>query len=132
MGWGQDSVPDISTEILWSAELYHSVSYQNSTKWSFLVVKGYRGIKLCSLSAKAKNKYNYLHTAYITIIHHINITLQWLTPLLHIRDVLGAYLGLETSWLAFCIFLSPPDKCQSSSLIQAVTNSTCFPILIHY
>jgi len=69
-----------------------------------------------------------LHSAYITIIHLTKITLQGLTPLLHIQDVLDSYLGLETRCLAFCVLLSAPDKCQDRSLIQAVTNSTCFPI----
>ena len=72
--------------------------------------------------------YKNLHTAYITIIHHIKITLQRLTPLLHIQDVLDSYPGLETRCLAFCVLLSAPDKCQDRSLIQAATNSTCFPI----
>ena len=102
-GLGQGSIPDISNEILCLVELYDSVSYQKSVKCSFLVMEGCGGTKLCSLSAKAKNKYSYLHTAYVTVIHHINITLQGLTPLFH--------LGLETRCLAFCVLLSAPDKC---------------------
>jgi len=34
----------------------------------------------------------------------------------------------ETRCLDFCVLLSAPDKCQDRSLIQAVTDSTCFPI----
>ena len=82
-------------------KLYHSASSQKSTKCSLLVLKADRDIKLCSLSVKPNNKYNYLHTAYIAITHHINTTTQWLILLLHILNVLGSYLGLETSWLDF-------------------------------
>lgn len=109
-------------------KLYHSASSQKSTKCSLLVSKADRDIKLCSLSVKPNNKYNYLHTAYIAITHHINTTTQWLTLLPHILMYLVHILAWRLADWIFCACLSLPDKCQDSSLIETVTTSTCYPI----
>jgi hypothetical protein len=51
--------------------------------------------------------------------HPLNIMVEWLTLLLHLQEVPGSNLGLETSypdWGFSWISSVPPGKCQDSTL----------------